>query len=89
MNDVIKQIGGFYIVSNSFYYTDTEYLYINKKYWSELVDNGFAGKTLGSGNKDYNYSGVFYAWFLAPKVKYCLLINDFGVIFAKKNFQSL
>ena len=41
MNDVIKQIGGFY--NNSFYYTDTDSLYIHKKYWSHLADNGFVG----------------------------------------------
>ena len=35
MNDVIKQINGFY--NNIFYYTDTDSLYIHKKYWSSLV----------------------------------------------------
>ena len=39
MNDVIKQIGGF--CDNSIYYTDTDSLYIHKKFWSSLVDNGF------------------------------------------------
>ena len=45
VNDVIKQRGGFY--NSSFYYTDTDSLYIHIKYWSWLVDNGFVGKTLG------------------------------------------
>ena len=38
MNDVIEQIGGFY--NNSIEYADTDSLYIHKKYWSDLVDNG-------------------------------------------------
>ena len=33
MNDVIKQLGGFY--NNSIYYTDTDSLYIHKKHWSD------------------------------------------------------
>ena len=42
MNDDIKQIGGFY--NNSIYYTDTDSLYIHKKYGFCLVDNGLSGK---------------------------------------------
>ena len=44
MNDVIKQKAGFY--NNSIYYTATDSLYKHKNYWSDLVDNGFAGKFL-------------------------------------------
>ena len=84
MNDVIEQIGGFY--NNSIYYTDS--LYIRKKYWSNLVDNGFVGKSLGLGKNDNGNSGVFYAWFLAPKIKYCLVIDDFGIISANRTFKG-
>ena len=87
MNDVIKQIGGFY--NNSFYSTDTDSLFIHNKYWSDLVDNEFVDKSLGWGKNDYGNSSVFYAWFLAPKMEYCLVIDDFGIILAKKNFQRL
>ena len=51
MNNVIKQINGFY--NNNIYYTDTDSLYIHKKYWSNLVDNEFVGKSLGLGKNDY------------------------------------
>ena len=57
MNDVIKQIGGFYY--NSIYYTDTDSLYINTKYWPDLVDNGFVVKTFGLCKTDYGNSGIF------------------------------
>ena len=57
MNDVLKQIGGFF--NNIFYYTDTDSLYIRRKYWSELVDNGLVGETLGCGKNDYGNSGIF------------------------------
>ena len=57
MNEVIKQINGFY--NNSIYCTDTDSLYIHKKYWSDLIDKGFVGKSLGLGKKDYSNSGIF------------------------------
>ena len=42
MNDVIKQIGVFY--DSSFYYIDTDSLYIHQKCWFDQVDNGFVGQ---------------------------------------------
>ena len=86
MNSVIKQIDGFY--NNNIYYTDTDSLYIHKKHWSTLVEKGFVGKSLGLGKNDYGNSGIFYAWFLAPKIKYCLVIDDFGIISAKRTFKG-
>ena len=86
MNNVINQIKGFY--NNKIYYTDTDSLYIHKNHWSTLIEKGFVGKSLGLGKNDYGDSGIFYAWFLAPKIKYCLVIDDFGVISAKRTFKG-
>ena len=86
MNNVINQIDGFY--NNNSYYTDTDSLYIHKNHWSTLVEKGFVGKSLGLGINDYGDSGLFYAWFLAPKLKYCLVIDDFGIISAKTTFKG-
>ena len=86
MNYVIDQVNGFY--NNTIYYTDTDSGYIHKKHWSTLVDKGFVGKSLGLGKNDYGNSGIFYAWFLAPKIKYCLVIDDFGIISAKRTFKG-
>ena len=86
MNEVINKIVGFY--NNSFYYGDTDSVYIHKKYWSSLVDNGFVGKTHGMGKNDYSNSGIFYAWFLAPKIKYCLVIDDYSIISTKRTFKG-
>ena len=69
MNDVINQKSGVY--SNRIYYLDKYSMYIQKKYWSSLVDIGFVGKTLRLGKNDYDSSGVFYAWFLIQKVNCC------------------
>ena len=86
MNDVIKEKDSF--DNNSIYYTDTDSLYIPKKFWSSLVDKGFVGELLALGKIDYAISGIFYAWFLAQKKKYCLLVDDFGVIAAKTTFKG-
>ena len=86
MNNVINQLDGLY--NNNIYYTDTDSLYIHKKYWSDLIEKGFVGKSLGLGKNNYSNSGIFYAWFLAPKIKYCLVIDDFGIISAKRTFKG-
>ena len=86
MNNVFREIDGFY--SNNIYYGYTDSGYIHKKHWSTLVEKGFVGKSLGLGKNDYGNSGIFYAWFLAPKIKYCLVIDDFGIISAKRTFKG-
>ena len=86
MNNVFREIDGFY--SNNIYYGDTDSGYIHKKHWSTLIKKGFVGKSLGLGKNDYGDSGIFYAWFLAPKIKYCLVIDDFGIISAKRTFKG-
>ena len=85
-NNVFHEIHGFY--SNNIYYGDTDSGYIHKKHWSTLIEKGFVGKSLGLGKNDYGHSGIFYAWFLAPKIKYCLVIDDFGIISAKRTFKG-
>ena len=86
MNDFIKQRGDFYNISIS--YTDTDSLYIHKKYWFDLVDNGFFGISFGLSKINFSNSGIFYALFMAPKIKYCLVTDDFGVISAKIIFKG-
>ena len=86
MNKVFREIVGFY--TNFIYYGDTDSGYIHKKHWSTLVENGIVGKSLELGKNDYGNSGIFYACFLAPKINYCLVIDDFGVILAKRTFKS-
>ena len=46
------------------------------------------GKELLQGKNDYKDVGIFYALFLAPKIKYCLIINKYGVISENKCFKG-
>ena len=40
------------------------------------------------GKTDFKDGGNFYGLFLAPKIKYCLTINKYGVIDEKKTFKG-
>ena len=84
MNKFKHAIDGFY--TNDVYYTDTDSLYIENKHWDKLDQAAFVGKILLQGKNDYKDGGIFYALFLAPKIKYCLIINKNGVISEKKDF---
>ena len=86
MNNFIHAINGFY--TNDFYYTDTDSLYIENKHWDNLHKAGLVGKKLLQGKNDYKDGGIFYGLFLAPKIKYCLTINKYGVIDEHKTFKG-
>ena len=86
MNNFIREINGFY--NNSIYYTDTDSLYIEKKYWDVLDKANLVGKNLCQGKNDYKTGGIFYGLFLAPKIKYCLTFNELGIIEQHMTFKG-
>ena len=46
------------------------------------------GKGLLQGKNDYKDGGKFFGLFPAPKIKYCLTINKYGVIDEHKTFKG-
>ena len=86
MNNFIHANNGFY--TNDVYYTDTDSLYIGNKHWDKLEKAGLVGKGLLQGKNDFKDGGIFYGLFLAPKIKYCLTINKYGVIDEHKTFKG-
>ena len=86
MNNFIREINGFY--NNSIYYGDTDSLYIEKKYWDVLDKAILVGKNLCQGKNEYKTGGIFYGLFLAPKIKYCLTINELGIIQQHMTFKG-
>ena len=86
LNNFIHAINGFY--TNDVYYTDTDSLYIENKLWDKLNKAGLVAKNLLQGNNDYKDCGIWYGLFLAPKTKYCLTINKFGVKQEHKTFKG-
>ena len=63
-------------------------MYKQKIFWSDLVDNGFLGMYLRLGKNDYGNLGIFYARFLALKIKYCSVFHVFGVFLVKRVFKG-
>ena len=86
MNNFIHAIDGFH--SNDIYYTDTDSLYIENKAWDILDKAGLVGKNRLQGKNDYKEGGIWYGLFLAPKRKFCLTINKFGIIDGHKTFKG-
>ena len=86
MNNFIRVIDGF--KTNNVYYQDTDSLYIEKKHWELLNNKGLVGNDLLQGKNDFNKGGIFYSLFLTPKVKYCLTINEYGIVEERKTFKG-
>ena len=86
MNNFIREINGFY--ENNIYYTDCDSLYIEKKYWNILDKANLVGEELCQGKNDYKTGSIFYGLYLAPKIKYILTIDDYGIIKEHKTFKG-
>ena len=87
MNNFVKVvIDGF--KTNKVYYGDTDSIYIEKKHWDILDKAKLVGNDLCQGKNDYGDGGIFYSLFLAPKVKYCLTINEYGIVEEHKTFKG-
>ena len=87
MNDVILALDGF--KNNKIYYGDTDSVYIHKNDYNILIEKGFVGKDLFQSKNDYGEnSGIVYALFLATKVKYCIVIDENGILSQKTTFKG-
>ena len=85
-NNFIDAIIGFY--TNDVYYADTDSLDIENKHWDKLDKAGLVRKNLFQGKNDYRDGGIFFGLFLAPKIKFYLTINKYGVIDEHKTFKG-
>ena len=86
MNNFIGEVNEFY--NNSIYYGDTDSLYIEEKYWDALDKANLVGTNLCKGKNDYKTGGIFYGLFLAPKIKYVLNTDAFGIIQQHMTFKG-
>ena len=78
MNDVIIALDGFKIYK--IFYSDTDSVYIHKNYYNILKEKKLIGKNLFQSKNDYGDAGIVYGLFLAPKMKFCILIDDDGLL---------
>ena len=86
MNNFIREVIGFYNIS--IYYGDTDSLYIEKKYWDVLDKANLVGEGLCQSKRDNKTGGILYGLFLAPKIKYCLTLDGYGIIKEHKTFKG-
>ena len=87
MNDVILALDGF--KNNKKYYGDTDSIYIHKNDYDILKNKGLVGKNLFQSKNDYgDGAGIVYGLFLAPKVKYCIIIDENGILSQKTTFKG-
>ena len=54
----------------------------------DVLDRANLVEELCQGKNDYKTGGIYYGLFLAPKIKYCLTINDFGIVEDHKTFKG-
>ena len=86
MNNFILSIDGF--KKPEIFYTDTDSLYISNKNWNVLNKHGYVGNNLSQGKNDYGSGGIVFALFIAPKIKYCVVLNEDGILEEKITFKG-
>ena len=50
------------------------------------MDGGFGEDCLGQSKTDYGDGGLIKPLFLGPKMKYCLIVDDGGVLSEQNDF---
>ena len=85
MNNFIHAIVGF--CTKDVYYTDTDSLYFKNKHWDKLDKARLFGKNLLQGKNEDKDGGIWFGFFLALKIKYCLTIYKYSVVDEHKTFK--
>ena len=74
--------------TNDLYFSDSDSFCFENKHWDKLNEAKLVDKSFLQGKKDYKDRGIIYGLFLAPKLKYWLTINDYGIIDEQKTFKG-
>ena len=64
-------------------------MYIANKYWEKPDKAVLVGKNQLPGKNNYKEGTFWYGLFLAPKIRYCLTMNKFGVFDEHKTLTDL
>ena len=70
------------------YYSDTDAVYFHKSDNNTLKEKSLVGKDLFQSKNNYGYAGIVSGLFLAPKIKYCIVIDDNGLLQQKVTFKG-
>ena len=86
MNDVVLALNGF--KDNKSYYGDTDSIYIHNNDYEKSKTKGLIGKDLYQSKNDYGKRAILYGLFLAPKIKYCIVFDENGILSLKTTFKG-
>ena len=75
MNNFILAVDG--IKKPNIYYSDTDSIYVHLKHFEKLNNSGYVGNKLSQGKNDYVNGGIIYGLYLAPKIKFNIVIEDY------------
>ena len=74
--------------NNEIYYAGTDSIYIHNNDYEILKTKGLIGKDLYQSKTDYGKGGNLYGLFLAPNNKYCIVMDETGILSQKTTFKG-
>ena len=86
MNDVVIALDGYKNYNKN--YSDTDSKYIHKNHYDIVKGQRLLGKDILQSKNNYWNAGILDGLFLAPKIKYCIVINDNGLLQQKISFTG-
>ena len=87
MKNFFRGVSAFY--KNNVFYTDTDSLYKERKYWDVLNKAKLIGGDLCQGKNNYaDDKLIFYGLYIAPKIKNVLTIDKSGILQKHKTLKG-
>ena len=87
MNDVVVALDGLKNIKKPNGDTDSVYIDYNDK--EIFKAKGFIGKDTYQSKNDYGKGGILFGLLLAPKINYCIVIDENGVLSQKTTSKNM
>ena len=86
MNGLIFALDGF--KNRKIYYSDTDSIYIHKNDYEVVKEQNLIGKNLYQPKHDYGDADIVNVLFMTAKIKYCIVIDENGLLQQKITFKG-
>ena len=86
MNNFIVCVDG--VKKPNIYYGDTDSIHLHSKHYDKLQEHEYVGLKLSQGKNDYEDGGIIYGLYLAPKIKFNIIINKDKILEYKQTFKG-
>ena len=74
--------------NHEIYYSDTDSVYIHRNDYEVLKEQNSFGKDLYQSKNEYGDAGIVHDLFTCAEIKYCLVIDDNGLLQQKIPFKG-